>query len=88
VHDYAHSLWIIGGWREVIGNPIQGGWIGLAILLLGYFLPYTHRIRRSYRRFESEKRAFKRALKFKAFRVLQRVLPKRGTRRNPKKKKE
>lgn len=38
VHDYAHALWEIGGWREIIGRPLQGGWIGLSLILVGWFL--------------------------------------------------
>ena len=83
VHDYAHALWQIGGYQEILAP--QGGWIGLALMLLGYFLPYMRRVKRSYRRFESDKRGFEKVLKFKAFWVLQRVLPKRRARKNPRK---
>ncbi|MCD6466233.1 hypothetical protein J7L27_07715 [Candidatus Bathyarchaeota archaeon] len=54
VHDYAHALWQVGGYREILAP--QGGWIGLALLLAGW--------------------------------VLQRVLPKRGARKNPEKMKK
>ena len=36
VHDYAHTLWQIGGYAEIIAP--QGGWIGLALLLAGWVL--------------------------------------------------
>ena len=86
VHDYAHTLWQIGGYGEILAP--QGGWIGLAILLLGYFLPYMRKVKRAYRRYKSDKRRFEKALKFKAFRVLQRVLHFRRIRKNPEKMRE
>ena len=36
VHDYAHTMWEVGGYREIL-SP-QGGYIGLGIFILGFIL--------------------------------------------------
>jgi len=36
VHDYAHELYLVGGYPEIL-SP-QGGWIGLLVFLVGFML--------------------------------------------------
>lgn len=43
LHDYAHELWLVGGYREILS--LQGGWIGLALLLLGWFIMFSRKHR-------------------------------------------
>jgi len=32
MHDYAHALYLIGGYREILS--LQGGWIALAVIVV------------------------------------------------------
>jgi len=36
IHDYAHALWEVGGYSEIISA--QGGYIGIALMILGIVL--------------------------------------------------
>ena len=33
LHDYAHALWQVGGYREILS--LQGGYVGFALIMLG-----------------------------------------------------
>jgi hypothetical protein len=47
LHDYAHALWEVGGYREVLS--LQGGYIGFALILLFFILEFIDFIRMARR---------------------------------------
>jgi len=49
LHDFAHSLWEVGGYREVL-SP-QGGYFGFALMLLAFILEFGDFIRLVKKRF-------------------------------------
>jgi len=36
IHDYAHTLWQVGGYKEILS--LQGGWIGLILIVISQIL--------------------------------------------------
>jgi len=44
LHDFAHSLWVIGGYREILS--LQGGYIGFGLMAIGFILLSYDQIRR------------------------------------------
>jgi hypothetical protein len=42
LHDYAHALWEVGGYREILS--LQGGYIGFAMVFAGFILLVSEHI--------------------------------------------
>jgi len=47
LHDYAHALWQVGGYREILS--FQGGYLGFALMLIFFILEFIDFLRMARR---------------------------------------
>lgn len=44
VHDYAHALWQVGGYREILS--LQGGYFGLLLVIFSWLLLHSKELKK------------------------------------------